>query len=102
MADINQVDWTEKLYNDDQAVILDVRTKDEVDEGRIPNSIHIDIHKGQEFLDELSTLDKDKNYYIYCKSGGRSGQACSIMNQLGFKNTYNLIGGFSQWIGDVE
>ena len=46
--------------------------------------------------------DKDKNYYVYCRSGNRSGQACKIMNQLGFKNAYNLIGGMMQWQGEIE
>jgi len=39
---------------------------------------------------------------VYCKAGGRSAQACAIMNQLGFKNAYNLVGGFSQWQGKVS
>jgi rhodanese-related sulfurtransferase len=38
---------------------------------------------------------------VYCKAGGRSEQACSLMNQMGFENTYNLMGGMMQWEGDV-
>ena len=102
MADLSQEDWALKIEDDSNAVILDVRTQDEVDEGKIPNAIHIDIHKGQGFIDEVEALDKTKNYYIYCRSGGRSGQACAVMNQLGFENTYNLIDGFSQWTGEKE
>lgn len=102
MADLAQLDWVEQLNNDNNAVILDVRTQDEVDEGKIPNALHIDIYKGQGFIYEVDTLDKSKNYYVYCKAGGRSAQACAVMNQLGFKKTYNLIGGFSQWTGNVE
>ncbi len=99
MADLSQKDWTSQLENDSNAVIIDVRTEEEVNEGYIPNSIHIDIQKGQEFLDELKKLDTDKSYYIYCRSGARSGQACSIMNLIGFEKAYNLIGGFSKWSG---
>ena len=102
MADLTQSNWTEKLNEDENAVILDVRTQEEVEEGKIPNSLHIDIHRGQGFIYEVDALDKSKNYYVYCRSGGRSGQACSIMNQLGFENTYNLIGGISEWTGDIE
>lgn len=101
MADLTQKDWVDQLNNDENAVILDVRTQDEVDEGKIPNSIHIDIHRGQGFIYEVDALDKTKNYYVYCKAGGRSGQACTIMNHLGFKNTYNLIGGIMAWTGDI-
>jgi rhodanese-related sulfurtransferase len=66
-----------------------------------PNAIHIDIYKGQGFIYEVDALDKSKNYYVYCKAGGRSAQACSIMNQLGFENTYNLLGGIMEWDGEV-
>ena len=101
MADLSQNEWAEQLENDANAVVLDVRTDHEVAEGIIPKAIHIDIYRGQEFINEIETLDKSKNYYVYCKAGGRSGQACSIMNQLGFENAYNLLGGFSQWRGEV-
>lgn len=102
MADLSQQKWIEQLNDDTNAVILDVRTQDEVDEGKIPNTLHIDIYKGQGFIDEVDALDKTKNYYVYCRSGARSAQACAVMNQLGFQNTYNLVGGFSQWTGDVD
>lgn len=93
--------WVDQLKNDENAVILDVRTEDECNEGMIPEAINIDIYKGQGFIYLIEELDKSKNYYIYCKSGGRSGQACSIMNQLGFENTYNLLGGMMEWNGEV-
>ncbi|NCO62998.1 MAG: rhodanese-like domain-containing protein [Flavobacteriales bacterium] len=102
MEDLTQEEWVELLENDNNAVILDVRTGDEVFQGKIPNSIHIDFYKGQAFIEELETLDKSKNYYVYCRSGNRSGQACKMMKQLGFQNAYNLIGGMLQWDGDVE
>ena len=101
MADLTQQEWMSKLSEDDNAVVLDVRTPEEVAQGIIPNAIAIDIYKGQGFIYEVEELDKSKNYYVYCKAGGRSAQACSVMNQLGFKNTYNLIGGFSEWTGEV-
>lgn len=101
MADLTQQDWISQLTADKNAVILDVRTPEEVALGIIPKALHIDIYKGHGFIDEVKQLDKSKNYYVYCKVGGRSGQACSVMNQLGFKNTYNLIGGFTAWRGEV-
>lgn len=99
MADLSQQEWTTQSENNSDAVIVDVRTEEEVNEGSIPYSIHLDIHKGQEFIDELKKLDTNKSYFVYCRSGARSGQACSIMNQLGFENAYNLMGGFSNWNG---
>ena len=102
MADLSQKDWTKQLMSDENSIMLDVRTQAEDDEGIIPNAIHIDIYKGQGFIYEVEQLDTSKNYYVYCKAGGRSAQACTIMNQLGFKNTYNLVGGFGKWQGEVS
>ncbi len=98
---LDQKDWLSQLEADPNAVILDVRTQSEWEEGIIPGAIHIDIYKGQGFIYEVDALDKSKNYYVYCKAGGRSAQACSIMNQLGFENTYNLLGGIMEWDGKV-
>ena len=99
--DLSQNVWISQLSSDDNAVILDVRTEEECNEGIIPNAINIDIYKGQGFIYQLEELDKTKNYYVYCKAGGRSAQACSVMNQLGFQNAYNLLGGFMNWKGEV-
>ncbi len=101
MADLSQEEWAAQAATDENAVFLDVRTDDEVAEGYIPNAKHIDIYLGQGFLDELNTLDKSKTYYVYCRSGNRSAQACAIMNSIGFENTNNLLGGFSEWQGEV-
>ncbi len=98
---LTQEDWVSQLEKDENAVILDVRTEDEWSEGYIPNAINIDIHMGQAFISEIENLDKDKNYYVYCRSGARSAKACEIMNQLGFENTYNLTGGMLEWEGEV-
>ncbi|MGH2664369.1 rhodanese-like domain-containing protein [Flavobacterium sp.] len=99
---LTQEDWWNKLQSDENAVILDVRTEDEWNDGIIPNAINIDIYKGQGFIYQVEELDKSKNYYVYCKAGGRSAQACSIMSQMGFETTYNLMGGFSEWSGPTD
>jgi len=99
--DITQEEWQEQIAKDSNAVILDVRTEEEVEDGYIPNMINIDIRKGQGFLDEVEHLDKSKNYYVYCRSGARSAQACNLMEQMGFETTYNLLGGFMEWDGET-
>ncbi len=101
MADLSQEEWMTQYNNDDNAVILDVRTQAEIEEGYIPNAISIDIYLGPDFLTELEKLDKSKNYYVYCRSGNRSGQACAIMNSKGFEKAFNLEGGFMNWKGEV-
>ncbi|OIQ20188.1 MAG: rhodanese [Flavobacterium sp. MedPE-SWcel] len=99
--DLSQQEWWEKAQQDNNAVILDVRTEDEFSRGIIPEAINIDIYKGQGFVYAVEELDKDKNYYVYCAAGARSGQACNVMSQLGFNTLYNLAGGISQWGGPV-
>ena len=101
MTDLNQQQWREELAKDQNAIILDVRTEAEVAEGFIPNAKHLDIMNAGAFMEGANDLDKDKNYFVYCKAGGRSAQACMIMESIGFKNTYNLMGGFSQWDGET-
>ena len=99
------IEWKYKksikqILEDTTGVILDVRTPHEVEEGIIPNAQHLDIQNAPSFMEGAQELDKAKNYYVYCRSGGRSAQACMIMESMGFKNTYNLLGGFSEWKGD--
>ena len=99
--DLSQKEWTENLLKGLNTVVLDVRTADEFADGKIENAINIDIYRGQGFIYEADALDKTKSYYIYCKAGGRSAQACSIMNDLGFEKTYNLVGGIMNWKGAI-
>ncbi|MDE0597677.1 rhodanese-like domain-containing protein [Dokdonia genika] len=97
MKDLTIPEWKEKIAQDKDAVILDVRTEEETENGIIEGAKVIDIYQGQGFIDEVEKLDKDKNYYVYCRSGARSAQACALMGQLGFETTYNLLGGYMAW-----
>ncbi len=99
--DLTQEDWVSQFEADQNAVMLDVRTEDECDQGIIESSINIDIYKGSEFIAAIEALDKTKNYYVYCRSGVRSAKACAIMNELGIENAYNLLGGIIEWNGDI-
>ncbi len=99
MSELSQSEWASQLESDSKSVILDVRTDQEVEEGMIPKALHMDIYKGEEFISELEKLDKTLSYYVYCMSGNRSGQACSVMQKMAFESTFNLVGGFLEWTG---
>ena len=48
----------------------------------------------------MNSLDKKNSYFLYCRSGNRSAQACMYMHDKGFI-TYNLMGGMLAWDGDI-
>lgn len=101
MSDLSQNDWAEGLVATSEAIVLDVRTEEELESGYIPNAINIDIRMGAGFIDELNKLDKTAPYYVYCRSGARSAQAVQIMQDMGFVFSYNLLGGILAWEGEV-
>jgi rhodanese-related sulfurtransferase len=99
--DLTQQEWVSQYDADENAIILDVRTENECDQGIIPNSINIDIYEGPGFIAKVEALDRSKKYYVYCRSGARSAKACEVMKDLGFEYTYNLEGGILGWDGDI-
>ncbi|MDW2879274.1 MULTISPECIES: rhodanese-like domain-containing protein [Bacillaceae] len=78
--------------------IVDVREVDEVKEGRIPDSVNIPLGL-LEF--RMHELDKNKEYVLVCRSGGRSGRACQLLESHGFK-VVNMEGGMLAWEGSTE
>ena len=80
----------------EELVIIDCREPHEYAEYNIGGSL-IPLGRFQTFqLEELEDL-KDKEIIIHCRSGNRSGQACLILDSMGFKNTRNLTGGMLEW-----
>jgi len=81
---------------DPDFLILDVRTPQEHEMGRIEGSVNIDYHSPA-FLAEIERLDREKAYLVYCLTGIRSRNAVKVMEQLGFEDVYNMLGGIRQW-----
>lgn len=86
--------WHEFKKLSQEAIVLDVRETLERDMGYIENSVNIPL--GQ-LRSRLSELDKDKQIIVYCAVGIRGHAASRILIQSGFKNVYNLIGGYSTY-----
>lgn len=93
--------FEKKIAEDKDAVLLDVRTPMENQMVRIPNSILIDINNPM-FMQEIDKLDKNKSYYVYCRSGNRSFHAGNYMLSKGFEKVYNLEPGIIGWHGKKE
>ena len=66
-------------------------------EKSIPGAVLANILEPSEFIDVIEKIEKDLKILVYCRSGVRSEQACNILDQMGFKETYNLKGGILEW-----
>ena len=94
--DISTEEFKEKRA-EKEGVIIDVRTQEEYEEGHLAETDHqYDMMNG-EFQRQIKNFDKDETYYLYCRSGNRSGQAARMMKNAGFENVYN-IGGFEELV----
>ncbi|MBK3496038.1 rhodanese-like domain-containing protein [Viridibacillus sp. YIM B01967] len=78
--------------------LIDVREVDEVSVGKIPSAINMPLGLIEFRMNEL---DKSKEYIMVCRSGGRSGQATTFLDNQGFI-VMNMDGGMIAWAGDVE
>ena len=90
------VDQFDKLRQQTNAVVLDVRTPKEFTAGHIPGAVNIDWNAA-DFASKAGTLDKSKTYLVHCAVGGRSAKASDKMTALQFTNVYNLEGGMKAW-----
>lgn len=78
--------------------LVDVRTPAEFATGHLEGAINIDIYS-PDFEKRLAALDKNVPLYLYCRSGGRSGQALAKAQSLGFKKAVHMAGGITAWQG---
>ena len=89
-------EFNTQLSQDSTAVLVDVRTPSEFNEGHLENALNIDW-KDDSFETRVKELDRTKTYYLYCRSGRRSAAAASRMNKLGFTRVFDLDGGIIEW-----
>ena len=94
--DLTQEEFKQRMDEPD-VVILDVRTPAETSLGMIDEAEEIDFKAG-DFADRIDSLDRNKTYLVYCRSGNRSGKACALMDELGFREVHNLEGGYMGWM----
>jgi rhodanese-related sulfurtransferase len=77
-------------------VILDVRTPGEFREERIDGAVNIDFHSPN-FRDQIAALDRDATYFVYCRTGNRSGKILPLLRELGFHDVHHLRRGITSW-----
>ncbi len=73
------------------AYIIDVRERNEYEAGHLKTSVNIPMSEIRQRINEIPT---DRPLYIHCKSGQRSYNVCLLLKHLGFKDVYNVSGGF--------
>lgn len=96
MKEITVEQLKERLDNGEQLHIIDVREPEEYAEYNLGGQL---VPLGQIMgmqLDEIDEL-RDEELIIHCRSGKRSMQACMVLEQVGFKNCVNVIGGAMAW-----
>ena len=76
--------------------VLDVRTADEIAQGKIEGALVIDFYS-PDFLDQVSQISKDQEIYLYCAVGARSEEAARMLLQQGYTKVYHLEGGIQGW-----
>jgi len=90
------VDQFDKLRQQTNTVVLDVRTPKEFAAGHLPGAVNIDWN-ADDFGKKVAALDKSKTYLVHCALGGRSAKASDKMTTLQFTDVYNLEGGIKAW-----
>jgi thioredoxin 1 len=93
---LNATEFSNQIESKNNIQLVDVRTPQEYSKGHLENSLNINWNDTG-FESQISKMDKNKPIYVYCLSGGRSAQAVSKMQSLGFKEIYELDGGIMKW-----
>lgn len=88
--------FQEKINNNADIQLLDVRTPEEYSEQHIGNATNIDWN-GTDFEQKTAVFDKKKPIYVYCLSGGRSNKAAHKLAEMGYQKVYELDGGIMKW-----
>ena len=101
MTNLTQTQWEEQIPADSNAIVLDVRTPEEYGSGHIENAQNVDYLDEDFFVSEMEKADRSKAYYLYCRSGARSANACLLLEQMGFETVFNLRGGINNWTGKI-
>jgi rhodanese-related sulfurtransferase len=89
-------DLIDTYKGDSGFAVIDIRTPGEFQSGHLPGAILIDLYS-QTFVDQLSRLDKEKTFLIYCRTGNRSTRSLEIFKKLNFQKIYHMSTGIRAW-----
>ena len=92
------VDEALRLWQNKEAILIDVRTPAEYRDGHIPGVVNIPL---DELEKRMGEVPKDKKVVLICRTGNRSAQGTKLLRSKGFNNVYNSTGGMTTWKGPV-
>ncbi|AMV11205.1 MULTISPECIES: rhodanese-like domain-containing protein [Geobacillus] len=98
MKTITPKEVEERLRAGESLHIIDVREPEEVAAGKIPGAVNIPLGLIEFRMHEL---DKNEEYILVCRSGGRSGRAAEFLDSRGYR-VVNMTGGMLAWEGPIE
>ena len=93
---LTPVEFHDAMAQNKDVQVVDARTLQEFEEGHLQNALNIDVLE-TDFSKEAEKLDMEKPVYVYCRSGKRSAKAALILKDLGFKEIYDMQGGYLLW-----
>lgn len=92
-------EFQDQIQQDSNHVLIDVREPNEYKAGYIPDALNKPL---SQMKHRVSEIPKNKNVYLYCRSGMRSKQAARILRKHGYSNLAHLQGGISSWNGKIK
>ncbi len=96
--EIEEVDagQANELLTGDSPAVVDVRERDEWEEGHLPGAVHIPRGSLESRI-EAAVPDRSQPVIVYCAGGSRSAFAAKTLEELGYENVVSLAGGFTDW-----
>jgi len=97
-SEIDEVDASaaQELLSENSVAVVDVRERDEWDEGHLPRAVHVPRGNLESRI-ERAVPDKSSKVLVYCAAGNRSAFAAKTLEELGYENVVSLAGGFTDW-----
>lgn len=96
VSSVSTAEFKKAMQTEQNAQLVDVRTPEEFAQGYIQGAVNIDFYSPT-FEQDLAQLSKDQPVMVYCRSGGRSGNAARKMGEMGFSKVIDLSGGILGW-----
>jgi rhodanese-related sulfurtransferase len=94
---VSALQFSAAVKTAEKGQVIDIRTAEEFASGHVKDALNTDFYNTATFEAYLTALDKTKTYYVYCRSGNRSGQSIATFKKLGFTHVVELTGGITAW-----